>query len=189
MKNQETRKPIEFTVPAHGDGAFYTMEDIGTDFYGYYHRHREFQVSYIVKGKGSLMLGNLIRPCDEDELFLIKPNEPHLFFFKDESLADNSTVHIVHLFFSLEKLRSFFDMTELHAVKNLFYNLDTSKSLPASYAHAIKELFVSLNAEEGVSKLLKVIQVFRFYWLKRSIMFPFILALIRLIFKTQMDFA
>lgn len=80
-------------------------------------------------------------------------------------------------------------MTELHAVKNLFYNLDTSKSLPASYAHAIKELFVSLNAEEGVSKLLKVIQVFRFYWLKRSIMFPFILALIRLIFKTQMDFA
>lgn len=54
-------------------------------------------------------------------------------------------------------------MTELHAVKNLFYNLDTSKSLPASYAHAIKELFVSLNAEEGVSKLLKVIQVFRFF--------------------------
>lgn len=161
MKNQETRKPIEFTVPAHGDGAFYTMEDIGTDFYGYYHRHREFQVSYIVKGKGSLMLGNLIRPCDEDELFLIKPNEPHLFF-KDENLPDNSTVHIVHLFFSLEKLRSFFDMTELQAVKNLFYNLDTSKSLPASYAQAIKVLFVSLNAEEGVSKLLKVIQVFRF---------------------------
>jgi len=161
MKNQEHRKPIEFTVPAHGEGAFYIMVDIGADFYGYYHRHREFQISYVVKGKGSLMLGNLIRPCDKDEIFLVKPNEPHLFF-KDESLPDNDQIHIIHLFFSLDKLKPFFEMTELQAVKNFFYNLDTSKSLPATYAAALKNLFISLDAEEGVSKLLKVIDVFRF---------------------------
>lgn len=161
MKNPENRKPIEFTVPAHGEGAFYSMVDIGADFYGYYHRHREFQISYIVQGKGSLMLGNLIRPCHKDEVFLIKPNEPHLFF-KDESLEHNHTVHIIHLFFSLEKLKPFFDMTELAAVKNLFYNISTSKSLPAVYAVALKDLFISLDAEDGVVKLLKIIEVFRF---------------------------
>lgn len=161
MKNPENRKPIEFTVPAHGEGAFYTMVDIGADFYGYYHRHREFQISYVVQGKGSIMLGNLIRPCDKDEIFLIKPNEPHLFF-KDESLENNNTVHIIHLFFSLEKLKPFFDMTELAAVKNLFYHINTSKSLPAEYAAALKSLFISLDAEDGVVKLLKIIEVFRF---------------------------
>ena len=161
MKTQDNRKPIEFTVPARGDGAFYVMVDIGTDFYGYYHRHREFQISYVVKGKGSLMLGNLIRTCEKDELFLVKPNEPHLFF-KEESLPDNDEVHIIHLFFSLDKLKPFFEMTELQAVKNFFYNLDTSKSLPAIYAAPLRDLFMRLDMEEGISKLLKVMEVFGF---------------------------
>ncbi|MGO3805752.1 MAG: AraC family transcriptional regulator, partial [Sphingobacterium sp.] len=71
MKSPEHRKPIEFTVPAHGDGAFYVMNDVSSDFYGYYHRHREFQLSYIVRGNGSLIVGNLLRPCAENEVFLL----------------------------------------------------------------------------------------------------------------------
>ncbi len=161
MKNLDLRKPIEFTVPAHGDGAFYVMEDIGTDFYGYYHRHREFQLSYIVKGRGSLVLGNLVRPCSENEVFLIKPNDPHLFY-KAESDAEETTVHIVHLFFSLEKLSSFFEMEELHGIRSLFYNIPSSKVLSAENGAAIRDLFLRLHREEGVPKLLHILALFDF---------------------------
>lgn len=159
MKSTDFRKPIEFTVPAHGDGAFYVMEDIGKDFYGYYHRHREFQISYIVKGNGSLMLGNLLRPCAENEIFLIKPNDPHLFY-KAEDSNEDSTIHIVHLFFSLEKLASFFDMSELQSIRSLFYNIPSSKMLTAEQAVSVKDAFLRLDREEGVHKLVCILEIF-----------------------------
>lgn len=161
MKTLDLRKPLEFTVPAHGDGAFYVMEDIGTDFYGYYHRHREFQISYIVKGKGSLVLGNLVRPCTENEIFLIKPNDPHLFY-KAEDAAEETTVHIVHLFFSLEKLSMFFDMMELQAIRTLFYHIPASKVLSAEQGIAIRKLFLRLHSEDGVTKLRSILEMFDF---------------------------
>ncbi|MFD2970096.1 AraC family transcriptional regulator [Sphingobacterium bambusae] len=161
MKSLEYRKPIEFTVPAHGDGAFYVMEDIGDDFYGYYHRHREFQISYIVKGNGSIMLGNLLRPCAENEIFLIKPNDPHLFY-KEESKSTDTSVHIVHLFFSLEKLAPFFEMAELQAIRSLFYQIPSSKMLSAEQAIAIKDVFLQLDREEGVQKLTQILSIFDF---------------------------
>lgn len=161
MKPLDLRKPIEFTVPAHGDGAFYVMEDIGTDFYGYYHRHREFQISYIVKGNGSLMLGNLVRPCAENEIFLIKPNDPHLFY-KEEDTVEETNVHIVHLFFSLEKLSSFFDMAELQSIRSLFYQIPSSKVLSAEQGGLIKDAFSRLYREDGVHKLLCILEIFDF---------------------------
>lgn len=161
MKSLEHRKPIEFTVPAHGDGAFYVMEDIGKDFYGYYHRHREFQLSYIVRGKGSLIVGNLLRPCAENEVFLLKPNDPHLFF-KEENTEEETSVHIVHLFFSLEKLEPFFDMSELHSIRNLFYNISSSQMLNANFAKAIKTAFITLHHEDGPHKLIRILEIFDF---------------------------
>ncbi len=161
MKSHEYRKPIEFTVPAHGEGAFYVMDDIGSDFYGYYHRHREFQLSYIVRGNGSLIVGNLLRPCAENEVFLLKPNDPHLFF-KEENSKEETTVHIVHLFFSLEKLEPFFDMTELQAIRNIFYNISSSKMLTANFARATRTAFLELHKEDGPYKLIRILEIFDF---------------------------
>lgn len=160
MKTSEPRKPIEFTVPVRGDEAFYVMDNTSKTFYEYYHRHREFQITYIVEGQGSFMLGNLIRPCQENQIFLIKPNDPHLFF-KDDDITEQSSIHIIHLFFSLEKLRPFFDMTEMQAVKTLFYGMDTSKLLPEEYAVPLKALFLSLGTDGGPSKLISLLQIFR----------------------------
>ena len=156
----EQRKPIEFTVPVRGDEAFYVMDNTAPNFYEYYHRHREFQITYIVKGSGAFMLGNLIRPCLEDQIFLIKPNDPHLFF-KDERITTPSEIHVIHLFFSLEKLRPFFDMAEMQAIKSLLYSLDASKLLPARFAVPLKELFLPLATDGGPSKLIKLLQLFK----------------------------
>lgn len=158
MKSQDTRKPIEFTVPTYGEDAFYVMEDIA-EFYGYYHRHREFQISYILKGSGSLMIGNLLRSCQEDDIFLIQPNDPHLFY-KDANGQTETSVHIVHLFFSLEKLRTFFDMAELTAMRNLFYGMEASKLLPAVFGADMKVLFKQLIREKGPQKLMRILEIF-----------------------------
>ncbi|SFS34031.1 AraC family transcriptional regulator [Sphingobacterium wenxiniae] len=160
MKQPENRKPIEFTVPVYGDGAFYVMENKGVNFYDYYHRHREFQISYLIKGNASLMLGNLLRPCGQDEVFLVKPNDPHMFI-KEEGVSENATVHVIHLFFSLEKLRPFFDMTEMQAIKALFYDMETSKMLPSDFTGDLKELFLSLHMEDGPEKLIQVLYIFK----------------------------
>ncbi|PRD55886.1 helix-turn-helix domain-containing protein [Sphingobacterium gobiense] len=160
MKSSEHKEPIEFTVPVRGDEAFYVMDNTGTNFYEYYHRHREFQITYVVEGKGALMLGNLIRPCLENQLYLIKPNDPHLFF-KDEHIAEEPRIRIIHLFFSLEKLRPFFDMNEMSVVKSLFYSMDASKLLPEQFAMPLKELFVSLYRKEGASKLINLLNIFK----------------------------
>ena len=159
MKTVEHRKPIEFTVPVRGDEAFYVMDNSDPNFYEYYHRHREFQITYIAAGEGAFMLGNLIRPCLENQIFLIKPNDPHMFF-KDDRIAIPAPIRVIHIFFSLEKLHPFFDMTEMQGIKSLFYNLDASKLLPEQFAISLRELFLPIGTDGGPSKLIKIIKIF-----------------------------
>src|SRR5690606_12134167 len=154
------RKPMVFTVPVRGDEACFVMDNTAPILFDSYHLHRELQISYIVCGSCAFILGNLIRPCLEDQIVLIKPNDPHLFF-KDERITTPSEIHVIHLFLSLEKLRPFFDMAEMQAIKSLFYSLDASKLLPAKFAAPLKELFLPLATDGGPSKLIKLLKLFK----------------------------
>ncbi|MFZ4260500.1 AraC family transcriptional regulator [Sphingobacterium sp. HJSM2_6] len=159
IKNREVKHPIEFTVPASGTGSFYIQEDFREEFYSHYHRHKEVQISYIIKGKGSVVIGNLIQPFFEDEIYILKANDPHIFI--NEGVAGES-IHAIHIFVALDKLRSFFELQELNPTRDFFKQLNSSKKLDQQFGEAIKGKFLNLQQTEGLGKLMKVIEIFEY---------------------------
>jgi len=159
IKKVDAKHPIEFTVPAFGAGSFYIQEDVRENFYSHYHRHKEYQISYILKGSGSVVIGNLIQPFFENEIFIIKANDPHVFINDDGS---RDGIHVIHIFIAFEKLRIFFDMQELHTTRDLFTKLETSKKLTANFSKEISAKFLALQKIEGLSKLMCLLEIFEF---------------------------
>src|SRR5690606_15054146 len=159
LKNVDAKHPIEFTVPAFGAGSFYIQEDLRENFYSHYHRHKEYQISYILKGNGSVVIGNLIQPFFENEIFIIKANDPHVFI-NDERSSEG--IHVVHVFIAFEKLRIFFDMQELQSTRDLFKKLEASKKLTANHSKEICAKFLALQQVEGLPKLMCLLEIFEF---------------------------
>lgn len=64
-----------------------------------FHAHPEFQLSFVIKGEGSRIVGNNLQPFYPNDLVLIGPNLPHVWknhlsYFKKDSLLDTSVIVI-----------------------------------------------------------------------------------------------
>ncbi|MGO1786533.1 MAG: AraC family transcriptional regulator [Sphingobacterium sp.] len=159
LKSKETRFPIEFTVPALGTGSFYIQEDTRDDFYSHYHRHNEIQITYILKGRGSVVIGNLIQPFFENEIYILKANDPHIFIKEG---APDERIHVVHIFVAFDKLQALFNLQEIHGIRSFFDNLASSKKLLPERGMDYRAIFRSLMAQEGLVKLVTVLEIFGF---------------------------
>ncbi|MGN0021176.1 MAG: AraC family transcriptional regulator [Sphingobacterium hotanense] len=159
MRNVDSKNPIEFTAPASGVGSFYVQEDLRSNFYNHYHRHKEFQISYILKGSGSMLIGNLIQPFSDDEIYIMKANDPHIFIKEG---PDEENIHVIHIFVAFDKLWHFFDLSELHPARDFFKKLDSSKKISQDVSLGIKDKFIELAKGEGMKKIISILDIFQF---------------------------
>src|SRR5690606_25932097 len=71
---------------------------IGPYFNPIWHFHREFQISFIVEGKGTRFVGDHVQAFEEGDLVITGPNLPHLwrsdesYFQKDNNLSTRGLV-------------------------------------------------------------------------------------------------
>lgn len=72
-------KVIPFTIPVPSNTSVYTEHELLPHFYEHLHRHKEIQLTYIIRGKGSLLSGSQLHPFHPDCLFMIGANTPHVF--------------------------------------------------------------------------------------------------------------
>ena len=68
-----------FKIPKSEKDALIYQEDTGVAFYEQLHQHEEMQISYIVKGLGTLIVGDNISVFNENDILVIGENLPHVF--------------------------------------------------------------------------------------------------------------
>ena len=159
LKSKEARFPIEFTIPALGTGSFYIQEDTREDFYRHYHRHEEIQITYILKGRGSVVIGNLIQPFFENEIYILKANDPHIFIKEG---AEHERIHVIHIFVAFEKLQALFKLQEITEIRTFFSSLASSKKLSPLRSETCLPFFRALMKQDGLIKLVSVLEIFNF---------------------------
>src|SRR5690606_17732655 len=159
LKSKETRFPIEFTIPALGTGSFYIQEDTREDFYRHYHRHEEIQITYILNGRGSVVIGNLIQPFFENEIYILKANDPHIFIKEG---AQHERIHVIHIFVAFEKLQALFKLQEITEIRTFFSSLASSKKLSPLRSDTCLPFFRALMKHDGLIKLVSVLEIFNF---------------------------
>ncbi|WP_088323145.1 AraC family transcriptional regulator [Polaribacter tangerinus] len=111
-------KVLPFQIPKPENSALIVQEDIEFEFYNKLHQHDEIQISYVVKGEGTILVGDTINNFNTGDLIVLGNNLPHVFK-SIENRKEKS--HMITLFFTKQSFGNhFFDLKELSESSSFF---------------------------------------------------------------------
>ncbi len=157
-------KVVQFTVPVAYKQSVVVAEDIMPFFYNYFHRHKEAQVTLILKGEGTLIVGNYTQPFKPGDIYVIGPNQPHIFksdpaYFKE--LRDDS-VHAIHIFFDQDKiLNSFSDIPEMEPITKFLGNTNSGLQLPAEHFDKVYRNIKKISEADKLNRLIYFLKLLK----------------------------
>lgn len=158
-------KVIQFTLPVKNGNSIHLQEDRLPYFYPHLHRHKEIQVTWIISGDGTLIVGNTMHNFQSGDMFVIGANQPHLFK-SEPSFFDPSNrkkIHSLNLFFSptgfISQLLAF---PEMLSIKKFLESSNFGLQASGRNAAKLAEHFLKIsNATTGftLSYFIELLQV------------------------------
>jgi AraC-like DNA-binding protein len=151
-------KVLPFTIPTSHDKTILVQEDIEQYFYPHLHRHEEIQLTLVLKGEGTLLVGNNMHAFGPNEIYLIGANLPHVFKSNASYFAPNSKgeVHALSIFFSTNgKLMSLFDLPELKNVYSFFSSNYSGFKVPQQAFSDISIRILNMKYASGMDQLMQ----------------------------------
>lgn len=156
-------KVLPFKIPKSKDVALIYQEDKGEIFYDKLHQHEEIQLCTIVKGEGSLVIGDSINEYKTGDILIIGSNLPHVF---KSDTSNCKTSFMRTLFFTKTSFGdNFFELGDFAEMQKLF-KISESGGIVTNKQSEILLLFSSLKEASNfdrfiiflkiVSELLKV---------------------------------
>ncbi|MDO5977500.1 AraC family transcriptional regulator [Flavivirga spongiicola] len=111
-------KVLPFKIPKPKHAAFIFQTDINESFYDKLHQHEEIQLSLIIEGEGTLVIGDTVNYYSKGDVLVIGSHLPHVF--KSDTKA-SKTSKMLSLFFIKSAFGDyFFDLEELKEVDAFF---------------------------------------------------------------------
>ncbi|GGH26524.1 helix-turn-helix domain-containing protein [Sphingobacterium alkalisoli] len=154
-------KTIQFNVPAPKDRSVYVQEDRLDHFYPYLHRHEEYQIMWIVKGNGTLLVDDSFHTFKQDDVFLLGPNQAHVFKSTPSS-ATHEDVQSVSVFFNPKgSLSNMFNMPELSALLDFISKNARGFKVPDNYIARVKRRISILKDSHQMDQLMNFFYLLR----------------------------
>ncbi|MDO5978756.1 AraC family transcriptional regulator [Flavivirga spongiicola] len=149
-------KPLSFKIAKPKDKMFLFQEDCELILYDKFHHHEEIQISYILEGSGSLIIGNSTNYYKKNDLFVIGANLPHAF---RSNPNNNCKSHMLSIFFSPHSFgEDFFNLEELRLLKTFFKNSKNGFKL-ISNIDKLRQLFLKFHYNSGLNRFLLFFKV------------------------------
>ena len=112
-------KVLPFTIAAVENSSFLIQEDKLEGFYPHLHRHKEVQICWVKKGRGTLVVQAEIFAFKEDDIFVIASNKAHVFRKEQEG-----NIQTISLFFDLSaKTNPLMSLPEMQDLADYFSQL------------------------------------------------------------------
>lgn len=155
-------KVLPFTIPVVHDKTMLVQEDILPYFYPHLHRHEEIQLTLILKGEGTLVVGNSMHVFKPNEVYLIGANMPHVFKSDDSYFAADALleIHALTIFFNTNgKLASMFNVPELKNVYSFFSTNYGGLKIPEEQFPDISGRMIKIQSANGLDQLIQFLQL------------------------------
>lgn len=150
-------KVFPFQIPKPENDALVYQEDIEYSFYNKLHQHEEIQVSYIVKGEGTLIVGDTINHYKPNDVLVLGSNLPHVFRSLENS---DEKSHMITLFFTKNSFGNhFFELEELSEIKNLF--LQAKHGFKIVSADDLKTIFINLKKATKLERFIGLLDLLK----------------------------
>lgn len=159
-------KVLQFTPPVPQENAVVVEEDVLPYFYNFLHRHKELQITLVIRGEGTLVVGNYSQAFKAGDVYVIAANQPHIF--KSDPLyftsLKNDNAHAIHIFFDLERIpKEFFQLPELYSIRKFIDSCATGFQLPDEHKVYVAEAIRKLTTQNHLEKLLSLFEIFQYF--------------------------
>ncbi|MBO0321506.1 helix-turn-helix domain-containing protein [Muricauda sp. CAU 1633] len=149
-------KILPFKIPKPEQEALVYQEDSGLLFYDKLHQHEEIQISYIVSGEGSIVVGDTISDFKANDILVIGENVPHVF--RSDSKASSKSV-MYTLFFTKESFgKEFFSLSDMTRLHNFFEESGYGMKI-LSENQRLSLLFENLKNQSRIQRIATLLNI------------------------------
>lgn len=153
-----TMKALPFKIPRPKQGGIVFVIDSGASFYDKLHLHEEIQISYIVDGEGTLIVGDSVNYYTKNDILVIGSQVPHVF---KSNVAASRSSHMLTLFFTKSAFgEHFFELEELREVRPFFKRARHGFKI-TSRRRSIINLFLQLENTTKLNHFLILLQLLK----------------------------
>ena len=152
-------KVLPFKILKPEKEALVYQEDRKENFYDQLHQHEEIQISLIVKGAGSLIVGDTINEYKENDILVIGDNIPHVFR-SDISISKESIMYT--LFFTKTSFgKDFFNLADMHNIHDFFKGAEFGMKIISQKPKIIKH-FNKLKKQSKIERIASLLKIINF---------------------------
>lgn len=149
-------KVFPFKIPKAQNEALIYQEDRERFFYDKLHQHIEIQISLIVNGEGTLIVGDTVNQYKTNDIIVIGSNIPHVF---KSDATENEMSEMISLFFSQDSFgEDFFKLNEFETLQN-FFNLSEYGFKINSKREEITRLFLRLKETSKLKRFILFLEI------------------------------
>lgn len=154
-------KILPFKIPKLTEDTLIVQEDRESVFYDKFHQHEEIQISLIVQGEGSLIVGDTITDYKPNDILIFGSNVPHVL----KSASSEEDSYMISLFFTRESFgKSFFDLPEFQDLHSFFRNSMYGMRLKSKKKKLKAKFYEILGSEDRMQRFtifLTILQIIR----------------------------
>ncbi|OMP31917.1 AraC family transcriptional regulator [Mangrovimonas sp. DI 80] len=149
-------KVLPFKIPKPEFHSLVYQVDIAPVFYDQLHQHEEFQLSFIVEGNGTLIVGDSVNHYSKGDFLVIGTNLPHVFRSNLQAEKDS---HMLSLFFTKASFgKHFFELDELKELHPFFKRAEHGFKV-TSNQNQTKNLFLQLEQCSKLNRFLILLEL------------------------------
>jgi AraC-like DNA-binding protein len=151
-------KVLPFTIPKAKRDALIFQEDRGRSFYALLHQHEEFQISYIKKGEGSLIVGDTVNYYSEGDIFVLGEQVPHVFKSNSTGKAQSQMFTV---FFNRSSFgENFFEIEELRSLNSFFRRSENGFRVETNL-NEIRTMIQDMRSAAKIDRFILFIQLLK----------------------------
>lgn len=151
-------KVFPFNIPKPQNIGLIYQEDKALYFYDKLHQHEEIQLCTIIKGSGTLIIGDAISDYKAGDVLVIGSNLPHVF---KSNASTNETSFMISLFFTEGSFgHDFFNLDDFKELKSFFKkSLFGCKLL--SNQQKIQQHFLALQQASNLKRFIGFFEILK----------------------------
>lgn len=155
-------KTITFSLPSSLNNSVVVEEDISSCMFSYLHKHEEMQMTLILRGEGTVLIGNEPFDYAPSTIFLIKGDIPHVFKSKPEYFIrqNSSAIHAIHVYFNYKRIIGYLkNLPEFTPIRTVIDRLDNGLLINVEDRSFIGQKIIALRNEVGIGRFAKFLSL------------------------------
>ena len=150
-------RPLNFTNPVTPDKSIHIQEEKGEGFYPHLHQHKEAQLIWIKEGSGTLVIDNSFYDFKENDIFMIAPQQAHVF-----KSTDQSGISALSIFYDPEgNLLSLLNLPELSPFNIFLKRHQGGFKVPDDYVKTISRRMEKIKGTQHTDQIIHFMHLLR----------------------------